>query len=292
MKRISVGAYLSISLLIVLSFFALSSDLLAQASTTESIQASPDIHKYLLDEASLVKDAIRVEIAKTCSEIESKMKIRVLVKTKRFTKMNEGQAEVESFFSEWIRSIALDKRGILIFAVLPNTSEHGRIYLRVGIGLKYLVTKEMGRKILDQVILPQNALNNDGKAFLEGANAIKKMLLDELKRVGQPVKKGTGEFSLIGFIWNSKEILLALLVAALLCYIIFFVERCPRCNAALIVDFEILKEPGVNTLGVKRKTFVCEKCGFSRRKKEPVYPRGKTGWWMRIAGVRRNVKID
>lgn len=276
----------------MLGIVAIPNDVFAQASSTSLIKSSSDINKYISDDAELIKEPIRFEIAKTCAEIENKMKIRVLVKTKRFSNMKEGQSEVESFFSEWIRSIALDKRGILIFAVLPNTSEHGRIHLRVGIGLKYLLTKEMGRKILDQVILPQNALNNDGKAFLEGTVAIKKMLLDEFKRVGKPAKKGTGEFSLIGFIWNSKEILLAFLVAGLLCYIIFFVERCPRCNAALMIDFEILKEPGVNTLGVKRKTFVCEKCGFSRRKKEPVYPRGKTGWWMRIAGVRRNVKID
>jgi hypothetical protein len=60
----------------------------------------------------------------------------------------------------------------------------------------------------------------------------------------------------------------------------------------LKVSTELLKEPGENTLGLKRRIFSCERCGFSRRKKEPVYPSGKAGLVMRLTGTRRNIKID
>jgi C4-type Zn-finger protein len=66
----------------------------------------------------------------------------------------------------------------------------------------------------------------------------------------------------------------------------------PSCNGALKVSSEMLKEPGVNTLGLQRKIYVCERCGFSRRKKEPLYPSGKAGLIMRLTGTRRNVKIE
>lgn len=247
---------------------------------------------YLDDRAELVKSDLRQQIVDHCREIEEKTRIRVLIKTMRIVNLSEGQTQVESFFAEWIRSIGMDKRGILIFALLPEGAAHGKVHLRVGIGLKYLVTREMGEKILNQVILPNNAINNDGTGFLEGVRAIRRMLLDELKRDSSRVGAGSKTFDLRGFLWTSKEIVLALLVGLFLCYIIFFVERCPRCNGALKVSSEMLKEPGVNTLGLQRKIYVCERCGFSRRKKEPLYPSGKAGLIMRLTGTRRNVKIE
>ena len=247
---------------------------------------------YLDDRADLVKDDLRQQVVEHCREIEDKTRIRVLIKTMRIANLADGQALVETFFAEWIRTIGMDKRGILIFALLPEGAAHGKVHLRVGIGLKYLVTREMGEKILNQVILPNNAINNDGLGFLEGVKAIRRMLLDELKRDSSRAGPGSQIFNLRGFLWTSKEILLALLVGLFLCYIIFFVERCPRCNGALKVSSEVLKEPGVNTLGLQRKIYACERCGFSRRKKEPVYPAGKAGLIMRLTGTRRNVRIE
>lgn len=247
---------------------------------------------YLDDRADLIKEDLRKQIIDNCREIEGKTRIRVLIKTLRIANLADGQVQVETFFAEWIRSIGMDKRGILIFALLPEGAAHGKVHLRVGIGLKYLVTREMGEKILNQVILPNNAINNDGLGFLEGVKAIRRMLLDELKRDSSRVGGGSQAFNLKGFLWTSKEILLALLVGLFLCYIIFFVERCPRCNGALKVSSEVLKEPGVNTLGLQRKIYACERCGFSRRKKEPVYPSGKAGLIMRLTGTRRNVRIE
>lgn len=247
---------------------------------------------YLDDQAGLVKEDYREQIALNCSEIEEKMRIRVHIKTVRISNLSDGHNQVETFFAEWIRSIGLDKRGILIYALLPEGAAHGKVHLRVGIGLKYLVTREMGEKILNQVILPNNATNNDGLGFLEGVKAIKRMLLDELKRDAQRGSGNLHNFNLGSFLWTSKEILLALLIGLFLCYIIFFVERCPRCNGALAVTGEMLKEPGTNTLGLQRKIYACERCGFSRRKKEPVYPSGKAGLILRLTGARRNVKIE
>lgn len=247
---------------------------------------------YLDDRADLIKEDLRKQIIDNCREIEGKTRIRVLIKTLRIANLADGQVQVETFFAEWIRSIGMDKRGILIFALLPEGAAHGKVHLRVGIGLKYLVTREMGEKILNQVILPNNAINNDGLGFLEGVKAIRRMLLDELKRDSSRVGGGSQAFNLKGFLWTSKEILLALLVGLFLCYIIFFVERCPRCNGALKVSSEVLKEPGVNTLGLQRKIYACERCGFSRRKKEPLYPPGKAGLIMRLTGTRRNVRIE
>ncbi|GAB4270034.1 MAG: hypothetical protein Kow0029_06520 [Candidatus Rifleibacteriota bacterium] len=258
-------------------------------SSTESTAIS---REYIDDQAGLIIPEIKKKINEICVEIEQKMRIRVLIKTERVDKLSESKNKVESFFAEWIRNIGLDKRGVLIYALLPEGSAHGKVYLNVGIGLKYLITREMGEKILNQVILPNNAVNNDGQGFLEGVSTIKRMLLDELKRDVQ--RKGTysDTFNLRSFFWTSKEIILAFLVAMFLCYVIFFVERCPRCNGALSVSTETLKEPGENTLGLRRRIFSCERCGFSRRKKEPVYPPGKAGWMMRLSGTRRNVKID
>jgi len=264
----------------------------ASLSAQEKPSAKIDASAYLDDRAELVKAELRQQIVENCREIEEKTKIRVLIKTMRISNLADGQTQVESFFAEWIRSIGMDKRGILIFALLPEGAAHGKVHLRVGIGLKYLVTREMGEKILNQVILPNNAINNDGMGFLEGVKAIRRMLLDELKRDASRVGAGSQTFDLRGFLWTSKEIVLALLVGLFLCYIIFFVERCPRCNGALKVTSEILKEPGVNTLGLQRKIYACERCGFSRRKKEPVYPSGKAGLIMRLTGTRRNVRIE
>ena len=258
------------------------------AQTEQKVDSS----KYLEDSAKLVAEPIKNNIVEVCKEIEGKMRIRVLIKTQKFSDLKKSQDVIETFFSKWIRSIGPDKRGILIYALLPKDSAHGRVHLRVGIGLKYLITKEMGEKILNQVILPNNARNNDGEGFLEGVLTIKRMLLDELKRESTRKAIATKKFDLRSFLWTSKEILLALLVAVFLCYVIFFVERCPRCNGALKTNFEVLKEAGKNTMGLRRKIYKCDRCGFSRRKKEPIYPSGKAGLWMRITGTRRNVKID
>lgn len=275
-------------LLLVALALLVTSSLIAQEKPSAKVDAS----SYLDDRAELVKAELRQQIVENCRAIEEKTKIRVLIKTMRIANLADGQAQVENFFAEWIRSIGMDKRGILIFALLPEGAAHGKVHLRVGIGLKYLVTREMGEKILNQVILPNNAINNDGMGFLEGVKAIRRMLLDELKRDATRVGAGSQTFDLRGFLWTSKEIVLALLVGLFLCYIIFFVERCPRCNGALKVTSEILKEPGVNTLGLQRKIYACERCGFSRRKKEPVYPSGKAGLIMRLTGTRRNVRIE
>lgn len=264
----------------------------APASVQEPETKPVDPANYIDDRAELIKDDLRAQIVADCVEIEEKMRIRVHIKTVRVDNLGEGQNQVELFFSEWIRTISLDKRGILIYALLPEGAAHGKVHLRVGIGLKYLITKEMGEKILNQVILPNNAVNNDGLGFLEGVRSIKRMLLDELKRDEQRVAGHSQTFNLRSFLWTSKEILLALLIGLFLFYIIFFVERCPRCNGALKVSSEMLKEPGVNTLGLQRKIYACDRCGFSRRKKEPVYPTGKAGLIMRLTGARRNVRIE
>jgi len=288
MKSIAPGFYLMrILLAILLPVFFSALPLSAQDTVAPVDQTS-----YLDDQAGLIKDALRQEIVANCHEIESKTRIRILIKTARLSSLSDAQSHVETFFTEWIRTIGLDKRGILIYALLPEGTAHGKVHLRVGIGLKYLITREMGEKILNQVILPNNASNNDGLGFLEGVKSIRKMLLDELKRDSQRVGGQSHNFNLSNFLWTSKEIVLALLIGLFLCYIVFFVERCPRCNGALTVSGEILKDAGVNTLGIQRKIYACERCGFSRRKKEPVYPSGKAGLMMRLTGVRRNVKIE
>ncbi|MDD2623688.1 MAG: hypothetical protein BWY02_00290 [bacterium ADurb.Bin157] len=251
------------------------------------------IIKYVDDSAGLLLPETATAIASDCIEIETVTNIRVLVKTLRVKNLNNSQAIVDTFFSEWIRNINLDKRGILLFALLPEGAVQGKVHLRVGIGLKYLITKEMGEKILNQVILPNNLNNKDGAGFLEGVVAIRRMLLDELKREGAAVSiDGPQVFDLQKFLWASKEVLLTILIGLFLFYIIFFVERCPRCNSSLKVSSEVLKEPGNKTLGLQRKIYSCERCGFSRRKKEPIYPSGKTGLLMRITGARRNVRIE
>lgn len=285
----------SMKLISLKSWMLLLAVLLLATSSLFAQEASPakvDAAKYIDDRADLVKPDLRQQILEHCLEIEDKTRIRVLIKTMRIANLADGQAQVETFFAEWIRNIGMDKRGILIFALLPEGAPHGKVHLRVGIGLKYLVTREMGEKILNQVILPNNAINNDGTGFLEGVRAIRRMLLDELKRDSARAGAGSQAFDFRGFLWTSKEIVLALLVGLFLCYIIFFVERCPRCNGALKVTSEMLKEPGVNTLGLQRKIYACERCGFSRRKKEPVYPSGKAGLIMRLTGARRNVRIE
>ncbi|MDD3001134.1 MAG: TPM domain-containing protein [Candidatus Riflebacteria bacterium] len=264
------------------------------ASPSHPIQNGvSQIAKYVDDSAGLLLSETATAIASDCVEIEKVTNIRVLVKTLRVKNLNNSQALVDTFFSEWIRNINMDKRGILLFALLPEGAVQGKVHLRVGIGLKYLITKEMGEKILNQVILPNNLNNKDAAGFLEGVVAIRKMLLDELKREGAAVSlEGPQVFDLQKFLWASKEVLLTILIGLFLFYIIFFVERCPRCNSSLKVSSEILKEPGSKTLGLQRKIYSCERCGFSRRKKEPIYPSGKTGLMMRITGARRNVRIE
>jgi len=260
------------------------------ASETAAVPVSPD--RYISDQALLLKEPIRLQIVDVCSEIEKTLRIRVLVKTEVLENIDEYTKRVELFFTEWIRSIGIDKRGILLYAALPRDSLNGKFSLRVGIGLKYLITREMGEKILNQVILPGNVENDDGRGFLEGILTIKKMLVDELKRENHDLPPQTGTFDIFGFLWTSKEILLAFFVGGFLCYMVFFIERCPRCNGSLRTAFEILKEPGNNTLGLRRRLYSCDRCGFTRRKKEPIYPAGSAGFWMWLLGTRRNVRID
>lgn len=266
-----------------------SPDGLAGAVASRAFDFTPE--RYLIDDARLVKEPVISQILVACHEIEAKMGIRILIKTEILDDLSTYSERVESFFSEWIRSIGLDKKGILLYAALPRDSLHGKFNLRVGIGLKYLITREMGEKILNRVILPNNAENNDGRGFLEGVLTIKRMLLDELKREDLRRTTPSGAFDLFGFLWASKEIFLAMIVGLFLCYFVFFVERCPRCNGTLRISYETLKEPGNNTLGLRRRIFSCERCGFSRRKKEPLYPSGWSGFWMWLTGTRRNVRI-
>ena len=251
-----------------------------------------EIAKYVVDPVSIISSEYKKLIAADCAEIEEKARIRILIKTSAVKDLNEGQIEADGFFSEWIRSIGLDKRGILVYALLPEGTAHGKILLKVGIGLKYLITKEMGENLLNQVILPSNAENNDGKGFSEGVHSIKMMLLDELARDRQRVANEPKSFELGTFLWSYKEILIGSFVVLFFLYLVFFVERCPKCGGNLKVSREVLKEPTEKTLGLQRKLYVCEKCGLTRRKNEPIYPPGKVGLMMRLSGTRRNVRVD
>ena len=253
-------------------------------------QAEKD--KYVNDLASIINKDYLNEIAVYAKEIEKDARIRVLVRTEIVKDLNEGQMKADAFFAEWIRSISLDKRGILIFAILPEGSAHGKILIKVGIGLKYLITKEMGEKILNQVILPNNAENKDGKGFAEGVLSIKRMLLDELARDKQRVVNEPKSFDLGEFLFSYKGILICFVVAFFAIYFIFFIERCPKCGGSLKITKEVLKEAGEKTLGLQRKIYVCEKCGLTRRKKEPIYPKGLSGFMMRLSGTRRNIRVD
>ncbi len=251
-----------------------------------------EIAKYVEDSASIIGTEYKKPIAGYCMEIEKQARIRVLVKTEAVKDLNEGQLKADGFFAEWIRSIGLDKRGILIYAILPEGSAHGKILIKVGIGLKYLISKEMGEKILNQVIIPNNAENKDGKGFMEGVLSIKRMLLDELARDKNRVTNEPKTFDLGEFLWSYKEVFLVLIIVFFFIYIVFFVERCPKFGGSLKVTKEVLKESGEKTLGLQRKIYVCEKCGLTRRKKEPIYPAGWSGLKMRLSGTRRNVRVD
>ena len=251
-----------------------------------------EIAKYVEDSAAIIGAEYKKPIAVYCIEIEKQARIRILVKTEVVKDLNEGQLKADGFFAEWIRSIGLDKRGILIYAILPEGSAHGKIFIKVGIGLKYLISKEMGEKILNQVIIPNNAENKDGKGFMEGVLSIKRMLLDELARDKNRVTNEPKTFDLGEFLWSYKEVFLVLIIVFFFIYIVFFVERCPKCGGSLKVTKEVLKEPTEKTLGLQRKIYVCEKCGLTRRKKEPIYPAGLVGLKMRLSGTRRNVRVD
>ena len=254
-------------------------------TTPEAPAFPPEL--YLQDEAHLVKEPIRGQILAACREMETSLRIRILVRTEYFDTMDNYAQRVETFFINWTREVDLDKRVILIFAGLGRESLQGKVTLRAGIGLKYLLTKEMGQRILDRVILPNNAEKNDGKAFLEGILAVKGMLIDEFKQEQQRQVQGTETFSIFALFWRAKELWLVILVGLFLFYLVFFVERCPRCNGNLRISVESIKEAGKNTLGLRRKLYSCTRCGFTRRKKEPVYPSGRTGWWMWLTGIRR-----
>ncbi|MBF0501411.1 MAG: TPM domain-containing protein [Candidatus Riflebacteria bacterium] len=268
-----------------------------QINTSASTVATPPAvssvptDRFIQDEAGLIKENVRDQILAASKEIEDSLKIRILIRTEFIEDMAFYSNRVETFFSDWIRSIGLEKRGVLLFAGLPHNSLKGKFNLRVGIGLKYLITREMGERIVNHIILPANAENSDGKGFLEGILAVKRMLIDEYKSEQNRNIIPSGAFDLSDFLWRSKEVLLAILVAVFFSYLVFFVERCPRCNGNLRISYETLKEPGQNTLGLRRKVYFCERCAFSRRKKEPIYPAGKFGIWLRLTGSRRNVKI-
>lgn len=285
-QKINIIIFLFILLTVSIPFVAN-----GQATPTVGLEAN--FKKYIDDKASIIGEESMAAIYEDCQAIETNTSIRVLVKTDRVSNLDESQGIVDTFFSEWIRNINLEKRGILLYILLPEGAVQGKIYLRVGIGLKYLITKEMGEKILNQVILPNNLNNKDGAGFSEGIRAIRRILLDEVKRDSESSTVGGDKvFDLQKFLWSSKEILFSFLIILFLFYIIYFVERCPRCNSALKVSNEVLKEAGDKTLGLQRKVYFCERCGFSRRKKEPIYPSGKAGLAMRFTGARRNVKIE
>ena len=291
--------FLYISLIAVVAFICLIPYICnAEENASATVSQEPavtvtetELNRYISDSASIITDEYKKLIAADSLEIEKQARIRILIKTDVVKDINEGQAKADGFFSEWIRSIGIDKRGILIYALLPDGSAHGKILLKVGIGLKYLITKEMGENILNQVILPNNAVNNDGKGFADGVHSIKTMLLDELARDKQHVTNEQKNFDLGQFLWASKEILIGLVVIMFFFYIVFFVERCPKCSGSLKITKEILKEAGENTLGLQRKIYICERCGYARRKNEPLYPSGLKGIAMRMSGTRRNVRV-
>ncbi|MBI3039579.1 TPM domain-containing protein [bacterium] len=247
--------------------------------------------RHILDDGKILSSNIKERIFPICKEIEDTLRIRIMIKTEIFADLSQYPQKVDLFFSEWIRSIGLEKRGILLFAGLPNNSNHGKINLRVGIGLKYLITREMGEKILNEVLV-KNDSSNDGQAFLDGVLTIKRMLMDEFKQEKKFQVNSGKSFDFFDFLWNSKEVVLAFFVGLFLCYIVFFIERCPRCNGALAISFERIKDAGLNTLGLRCKVYRCDGCGFLRRKKEPIFPSGIGGIWMRMFGPRRNIKID
>ena len=89
------------------------------------------------------------------------MRIRV-VKTLRVDSLAEAQSQVK-LFSEWIRSISLDKEAFS-FTLLPEGAAHEK-FTCASVALNTL-SPGNGRKILNQVILPNNAANNDEVASL------------------------------------------------------------------------------------------------------------------------------
>ncbi|MBP7636233.1 hypothetical protein KBA41_18850, partial [Candidatus Ozemobacteraceae bacterium] len=109
---------------------------------SESADPQPQAERYLSDQALLLKEPVKLQIVDACSEIEKTLRIRVLVKTEVLENIEGYSKRIDSFFTEWIRSIGNDKRGILLYAALPRDSLNGKFSLKVGIGLKYLITRE------------------------------------------------------------------------------------------------------------------------------------------------------
>ncbi len=246
--------------------------------------------RYVQDGANLLDAPQRERIVASCREIEEVMRIRVLVRTERVNDLSTYGHEVDTFFNTWIREIDLDKRGILFFAAVPTNAPDGRLNLRVGVGLKYLITREMGEKLLQRFNVPVESGVSQGQSFVEGIAALKRLLVDELKRE-QEAAVGAQGFSIARILWDAKELLVALVIGLLLCWMIFFIERCPRCNATLKINREVLKKATNHAHGLQRRIYLCGRCGYSRRKKEVLYPAGKAGWMMRLFGDKRNVKV-
>ncbi|MBF0406723.1 MAG: hypothetical protein HQM10_05180 [Candidatus Riflebacteria bacterium] len=278
--------------IIIFFLSSISASVYAQTVAFPASDIPPEtIARYIQDELNLVKPAIKNEIALVAKEIEETLTIRVLIKTEYIDNPDKSSEKVEAFFSDWIRSIGLEKRGILFIALVPRNSLQGMFFIRVGIGLKYLITREMGERILNRVILPFNLENNDGKGFLEGILAIKNMLIDELKLNPPSTGKSGWSFTISGFFWHSKEIVLALILAIFLGYFFFFIERCPKCNGLLRISSEMLKEPEADSPGLKRKNYICDSCGFNRRKKQTVYSSNFQGFFQWILGKSQNFKV-
>lgn len=117
-KRRSILVVPAIFVLIVSGFIL---DL--EANQEEAQPFAP--HLYIQDEAGIVREPYISQIVEACREIEQRMRIRILIRTEVLEDITNYTSRVDSIFSDWIREIGLDKRGILLYAALPKDSMNG-----------------------------------------------------------------------------------------------------------------------------------------------------------------------
>ncbi|NLM17741.1 MAG: TPM domain-containing protein [Candidatus Riflebacteria bacterium] len=257
-----------------------------ESADQDSLPAT-DYSRYIDDKAELISSENRIQIGKRAAEIEEKAGVRVLIKTEISADKPEiHSAKIDSFFSGWIREIGIEKRGILLYAVLPDPESPGKVYLRVGVGLKFIFTQEIGQRLLAAAVATPEMQKMGGTSFVAAVQLLHHVLLEELK-VDLKLEKPK-RFKLGDFLWSSKEAIAVGLIIIFFFYIVIFLEKCPRCGGSLKITREVLKEPSEDSIGFTRKIYSCSKCMFSRRKKEPVYPSGIKGLIMKFKGSKRN----
>ncbi|MFC1743129.1 TPM domain-containing protein [Candidatus Riflebacteria bacterium] len=230
---------------------------------------------YVDDKAEIISSYFEDKLSLEAAKFEKNADIRIHFITRFFNTLDNFTEYGENYFIPWLNGLKNGKKGLLIFIALKNDSTDGKINIRVGMGLKGLLSEKELQSVIN-LIFKKNLADQDGEGLYDSFLLLQKILLRNLtnqdnlhSRDQQNPAKAWG----ISIQASTFYTLLGFIILGFFAYIFLVGEKCPRCSHRLQVTVEKVRKETETHHGITKKILRCHNCGFIRRKKEVLYSR-------------------